>query len=44
MKSKDQAFLEKFRVKESNILISLENFVATVFSTMFGLVSYSPHQ
>ena len=37
MKSKDKAFLEKFRVKESNILISLENFVATVFSTMFGV-------
>ena len=34
MNLKSKAFLEKFRVKESNILISLENSRATEFSNM----------
>ena len=42
--SKDKAFLEKFRVKESSNLIGLENFWATGCSIMAGLERYSLHQ
>ena len=42
MNSNDQAILEKFLVKESSILIGLENFGVTVFSTTDGLGWYSP--
>ena len=43
MNLKDKAFLEKFRVKESSILIGLENFEVTV--PIIGWLGwYSPHQ
>ena len=42
--SKDKAFLEKFRVKESSNLIGLEKFWATECSIMAGLERYSLHQ
>ena len=38
MNSKDKAFLQKYFVKESSIVISLENFGATEFSIMDRLV------
>ena len=38
MTSKDKVFPEKFHVKESSILISLENFGAAGFSITGGLV------
>ena len=41
MNSNDKAFLEKFSVKESSILIGLENFVAKVFSIM-GRLGWHP--
>ena len=44
MNSSDKAILEKFFVKESRILIGLENFGATVFSIMGGLGVVLPHQ
>ena len=44
MNLKDKAFLEKFRVKEWNILIGLESFGATEFAIMGWLGLYSPHQ
>ena len=37
MNSKDKFFLNKFRVKESSLLISLENFGAAGFSITGGL-------
>ena len=42
MNSKDKSFLEKFYVKESNNMISLENFGAGGFSITTGLGCYSP--
>ena len=39
MNAKDKAFLERFPIKESSILIGLENFGATVFSIIGGLGS-----
>ena len=42
MNSNDKAFLEKFSVKESSILIGLENFVAKVFSIMDRLGWHPP--
>ena len=44
MNLKDKAFLEKFCVKESSILIGRENFGATQFPIMGQLRWYSPHQ
>ena len=41
MNLKDKAFLEKFRVKESNILIDLENFGA-IFPLWAGWVGTPP--
>ena len=40
-KINDKAFLEKFRVKESSILIGLENFGATEFLIIGWLGWYS---
>ena len=39
MNAKDKAFLERFPIKESSILIGLENFGATVFCIIGGLGS-----
>ena len=36
MNLKDKAFLEKYRVKETNILIGLDNFGTTNFSIRIG--------
>ena len=41
---KDKAFLEKFFVKESSILIGVENLGATEFPIMSWLRWYYPHQ
>ena len=42
MNSENKAFLEKFCVNESSILIDLENFEATAFSIMDRLGWYFP--
>ena len=44
MNSKDKDFLGKLCVKESSILIGLEKFWATEFSSIGGLGWYSAHQ
>ena len=44
MNLKDKAYLKKFHVKESSILIGLENFGATEFFIMGWLGWYSLYQ